>query len=920
MSVNNCTSNNPCSCLGAYSPGCGGSPSTPIPCTSNSGCIKLGTITVKPKDSVTACNNTGFVDFSCFDFTGCANTPTFQIKESCNLDALSSYSFDNTGFTFTTNGKLVDKIEILFQAHCLNEDDCVISDFGKLIIYLRDYCKEVPTPEGCPCNPCNAEYICTEGDQFPHTDGPQFPTTTITSCTDPITYTITNHNDAYFTNVLIDTSGNITYDLVCSDLLKASFTSEIHYTAEACGAIDKGIEVIKFTPLCNGTICPINQACNHCTGLCEQIECDPPFDGNTGNAGSSDGECATKPAIKTEYKTTPKKPYNKPSNKKEVCVTNVTPTTEPVEPVDPCVALLAAFKTPCQKNCIKCEVIDGEACITDVEEVFPLEQLLDHCESEMVELTGTCCTKKIFKGQKVEIWNNQDHTVCIGDPYNVVGTCGTIKEFIGTQEETWDCGDASKYCGTYFVKSNCGNEIACQGTAVPTIINPVKDTVLAKICSDEFIDCPDTCGGNTRVYGTKDCGVVDPCAGVVCDAGFICVNGNCECNTPDTDWSPTTANTCPQNTVTQTRTINCILETRTVNGTSTDGSCNPDLCANNTCSSQNFIDNEVFCEAPDETIRLRYDDHVFTCDSSTGNCVETVTTIMTGNTCPGCTDTTWTPDPATVCLGETFTQMSNCGNSRQATGTLAFNTNNCESCSNGVVTSNCTGTQACDGNGNCVNNCTPNCTTPLCGQSDGCNGTCPNTDDVCPDLSTIACGVEYVNMCGTSCGFGTADSPDTCESCVNGVLVNNCSTCQSCNNEICEGPEVGDPCTNNDPCVTGETIQSDCSCGEGIACSDNATITVDNLCRDAVNGNIEFSGTYSSGCPGTIIIDASVGGMACAGGTITDNGNGTYSGLINGFNTCPNQGMMDVCISTSTCSRKECVTIDITMDANLPDC
>ena len=881
------------------------------PCPKGGSCIKLGQLTVEPKKSVTACQETGFVDFSCFDFTGCINAPTFQIKESCDLDALSSYSFDQTGFTFTTSGKLVDKIEILFQAHCLNEDDCVISDFGKLIIYLRDYCKEVPTPEGCNCNPCNGEYICTEGDEFPHLDGPDFPTETTTSCTDPVTYTIKSYDDRYFTNVTIDTSGNINYDLVCSDLLKVSFTSKIHYAAEACGAVDESIETIAFTPLCAEITCPINEVCNHCTGLCEKIECDPPFDGTSGNEGAGGDECPTKDVIKTVYSPKPNKPYNKPSTNKEVCVTNVTPVPEPI---DPCEAILAAFKTPCQKNCIKCEVIDGEACITDIEEVFPLEELLEYCPDQMVELTGSCCGKKTFKGQKVETWNNRDESVCLGDPYEVVGSCGTIKEFIGTQEESWDCGDPSTNCGTYFVESNCGNQVACQGTATPTIINPLKESVLSKICSNEFVDCADTCGGTIRVFGTKDCGTVDPCAGVTCDTGFVCVNGVCECNLSDTDWSPTTSNTCPQNTVEQTRRIDCVTEARTVNGTSTDASCNQDLCENNTCSSQNFIDNEVFCEAPDDNIRLSYDDHVFTCDSNTGNCVETVTTIMTGNTCPGCTDSTWTPDPTTVCAGEAFTQMSNCGNSRQSVGTLPFDTNNCQSCSNGVVSDNCAANETCDGNGNCVDNCTPTCNAPNCGQSDGCEGTCPDTDDVCPDLSTISCGVEYVNMCGVSCGFGTANSPSTCESCVNGVLVSDCPTCQSCVNEACEGPEVGDPCMNNDPCVTGETIQSDCSCGGGNACVNS--VTIDSACRDSNNNDVQFTGSYNLGCPGDVILAAQTGAV-CSAGTITDNGNGTFTGLITSLNTCPNTGQLQVCISSTSCSDRTCETINLD---GIPSC
>ena len=44
------------------------------------------------------------------------------------------------------------------------------------------------------------------------------------------------------------------------------------------------------------------------------------------------------------------------------------------------------------------------------------------------------------------------------------------------------------------------------GTGSIEIIDPPKEEILTLICSTEYIDCPNTCGGTTRVYGTKDCG------------------------------------------------------------------------------------------------------------------------------------------------------------------------------------------------------------------------------------------------------------------------------------------------------------------------------------------------------------------------------------------------------------------------------
>ncbi|RLG10671.1 hypothetical protein DRN73_07230 [Candidatus Pacearchaeota archaeon] len=44
--------------------------------------------------------------------------------------------------------------------------------------------------------------------------------------------------------------------------------------------------------------------------------------------------------------------------------------------------------------------------------------------------------------------------------------------------------------------------------------------------------------------------------------------------------------------------------------------------------------------------------------------------------CCKCVDSSWTPDPSTICSGESFTQTSNCENTRTATGTK-----DCSSCS-----------------------------------------------------------------------------------------------------------------------------------------------------------------------------------------------------------------------------------------------
>lgn len=49
--------------------------------------------------------------------------------------------------------------------------------------------------------------------------------------------------------------------------------------------------------------------------------------------------------------------------------------------------------------------------------------------------------------------------------------------------------------------------------------------------------------------------------------------------------------------------------------------------------------------------------------------------IILGGSGTSCTDTSWSPEPATVCSGQTFTQTSNCGRTRTATGTKVCTTN-----------------------------------------------------------------------------------------------------------------------------------------------------------------------------------------------------------------------------------------------------
>ncbi|EKE20365.1 MAG: hypothetical protein ACD_8C00012G0005 [uncultured bacterium] len=78
---------------------------------------------------------------------------------------------------------------------------------------------------------------------------------------------------------------------------------------------------------------------------------------------------------------------------------------------------------------------------------------------------------------------------------------------------------------------------------------------------------------------------------------------------------------------------------------------------------------------------------------------------------PDCVDSTWSPATSTVCLGETFTQTSNCGTTQQVSGTNS-------------------------------SLCAPSPPDPVCSTT-------------CASGSTVCSGTEFYNDCGDSCGLGT---------------------------------------------------------------------------------------------------------------------------------------------------------------------
>ena len=106
-----------------------------------------------------------------------------------------------------------------------------------------------------------------------------------------------------------------------------------------------------------------------------------------------------------------------------------------------------------------------------------------------------------------------------------------------------------------------------------------------------------------------------------------------------------------------------------------------------------------------------------------------------------CYDTSWSPDPSTVCSGTSFTQTSNCGNTRSATGTMC-----CDTSWSPDPATVCSGTSFTQ--------------TSNCGNTRSATGTRPDAT-WSPDPSTVYTGQTFTQTsdCGhTRSSVGTMPS------------------------------------------------------------------------------------------------------------------------------------------------------------------
>ena len=337
------------------------------------------------------------------------------------------------------------------------------------------------------------------------------------------------------------------------------------------------------------------------------------------------------------------------------------------------------------------------------------------------------------------------------------------------------------------------------------------------------------------------------CTDYSCLSGRVCCDNRTSCGTPvcsdsDSHCSGTTyhsSNGCGSCT-----------------GTKTDGVCCTPAFDNSACATYG-----VTCGSYDAGCGVTV---------NCGSCTYPLTCVN-GNC--SCTDSSWSPDPSTVCSGTSFTQTSNCGRTQSSTGTKTDGAC-CTPTNSGCAASTCTGTSCWNGcayiagtktGGTC---CVPTnsacaastCSTTTCndgckdipGTKTGCtqcgngvvegseqcdngssNGACPSacstscTNNSCPTC-TPTCNAASVHACFASGANPTHSSSISGETCCGGQVCYGCdsgyawngSACVSTAKAGCDGS-----CTSDSDCDTGLTCSRATNKCDGATCHSFCTAT-----------------------------------------------------------------------------------------------
>ena len=152
-----------------------------------------------------------------------------------------------------------------------------------------------------------------------------------------------------------------------------------------------------------------------------------------------------------------------------------------------------------------------------------------------------------------------------------------------------------------------------------------------------------------------NCGFYPNCANCNSQDGLV-GNNYCSGNSVVRDYRD---GYCAANVCVSSATQPVQQQCNNANQACENGNCNTIVCSDGTLRNQCSSTRPLFC---DNNLNLANNCNACGCPSgqncqSNGQCVAV------------CQDTSWSPDTSTVCSGQSFTQTSNCGNTRAATGT-----------------------------------------------------------------------------------------------------------------------------------------------------------------------------------------------------------------------------------------------------------
>ena len=399
------------------------------------------------------------------------------------------------------------------------------------------------------------------------------------------------------------------------------------------------------------------------------------------------------------------------------------------------------------------------------------------------------------------------------------------------------CGAPGDGCGTDLECGECVDNYVCG----PAFTCDCPGAICLDVCCGvgvEACDGPEgSCGGPTPQCDGKLCGD-DNEVGGVCDGPCEDPNETCEFGVCECAYEACGDVCCPETDTCEAG--ECVLcEPDCVDqGCGADNGCNGlcdglcaspwEACVAGVCECLH-AECEGVCCGPDE-------------DCVDGGCIEICVPACDGEPCGA-------PDECGGTCSKGFCPMQNavCVNDVCA----------CEGipCGGGC----CAGNEACvDG----VCECIPSCLAKLCGDDDGCGGTCD--EGACPVFEVCNSGIcecEFVTCADACC-------PED-EGCVDGV----CECIPDCSQAVCGG---GDGCgglcegtclVSNEICVDFECICpgvtcDDACCEDGLACFEGA------CCEPAVCEDFPLveCGVVEEVCGGPLFCGA------CASNQWCDNG------------------------------------------------